>query len=115
MWPELYQQCWDGLKELIASPLYADCQYRVGESAWGMVRELPVAVETEISRMLEAGLSGEEISLIARVNESLFAAFTGMLLDVTFMRITCEGGSQTERRTEKQHQQQEERAGIQAA
>ena len=115
MWPELYEQCWAGLKELSSSPMYADCQYRIGESAWGMVRDLPVAVETEISRLVEAGLSGEEISLIARMNESLFAAFTGMLLDVTFMRIACEGGSQTERRTEKPHSQQEERAGIQAA
>jgi len=115
MWPALYQQCWAGLKELISSPLYADCQYRIGESAWGMVRDLPVAVDTEISRMVEAGLSAEEISQVARINESLFAAFTGMLLDVTFMRIACEGGSQTERRGLKQDSHQEERAGIQAA
>lgn len=115
VWPGIYQRCWTALKDLIASPLYADCQYRVGESAWGMVRDLPVAIETEISLLLEAGLSGEEISLVARVNESLFAAFTGMLLDVTFMRIACEGGSQTEGRGFKPESKQEERTPIRAA
>jgi len=115
MWPGIYQQCWAALKDLVASPLYADCQYRIGESAWGMVRDLPVAVETEISGLVEAGLSGEEISVVARVNESLFAAFTGMLLDVTFMRIACEGGSRTEGRGVKTENKQEVRAGIQAA
>jgi Halocarboxylic acid dehydrogenase DehI len=115
MWPGIYQQCWTALKNLTASPLYADCQYRIGESAWGLVRDLPVAIDSEISRMVEAGLSGEEISLVARVNESLFAAFTGMLLDVTFMRIACEGGSQTEGRGFKPGSKQEDRAGIRAA
>ena len=52
---------------------------------------------------------------MARVNESLFGAFTGMLLDVTFMRIACEGGSQTEGRGFKPESKQEERAGIRAA
>lgn len=115
MWPGLYQQCWTALKDLIASPLYADCQYRIGESAWGLVHDLPVAIETEISRLVDAGLSGEEVSVVTRVNESLFAAFTGMLLDVTFMRLACEGGSQTEGRGFKPENKREERAGIRAA
>ncbi len=115
MFPGIYQQCWSVLKELTASPLYADCQYRIGESAWGLVRDLPVPMESEISRLVEAGLSGEDISLVARVNESLFAAFTGMLLDVTFMRIACEGGSQTEGHGVKPESKQTERAGIRVA
>lgn len=115
MWPGIYQQCWSAVKDLIASPLYADCQYRIGESAWGLVRDLPVPVETEISRLAEAGLSGEDISLVARVNESLFAAFTGMLLDVTFMRIACEGGSQTEGRSYKRESKDEARAASRVA
>jgi hypothetical protein len=115
MWPGIYQQCWLALKELVASPLYADCQYRIGESAWETVWDLPVAFETDVSQLVEAGLSGEDISLVARVNESLFGAFTGMLLDVTFMRIACEGGSQTEGHPYKPEGKQEERVGIQAA
>jgi len=115
VWPGTYQQCWFALKDLVASPLYADCQYRIGESAWGLVRDLPVAFETDVSRLVEAGLSGDEVSLVARVNETLFAAFTGMLLDVTFMRIACEGGSKTEGRGLKPQGKQEEQAGVQAA
>jgi hypothetical protein len=115
MWPGIYQQCWFALNELVASPLYADCQYRIGESAWGLVRDLPVAFETDVSRLVEAGLTGEEISAVARVNEALFGAFTAMLLDVTFMRIACEGGSQSEGHALRPESKQEERAGIQAA
>jgi len=115
MWPALYQQCWNSLKDLVASPLYADCQYRIGESAWGLVRDLPVQIETDISRLLEAGLTDEEISFLAHANESLIAAFTGMLLDVTFMRIACEGGSRAAAVAPKSESKQEEQAGTRAA
>ena len=115
MWPGVYQQCWTALRDLVASPLYADCQYRIGESAWGLVRDLPVLVEADVSRLLDAGLSNEEISFVARVNESLIAAFTGLLLDVTFMRIACEGGSQPEAHGYKPEINEEERAGSRAA
>jgi hypothetical protein len=115
MWPGIYQQCWTAVKDLIASPLYADCQYRIGESAWGLVRDLPVPIENDISRLLEAGVSGDQISVLARVNESLFGAFTGMLLDVTFMRIACEGGSHSEGRDYKIASEQQEPAGSRVA
>jgi hypothetical protein len=45
-WTPLYRSYWSSLKGLLQSPLYADCQYRIGESAWTMARELPVRVET---------------------------------------------------------------------
>lgn len=115
MWPGLYQECWNSLRDLVASPLYADCQYRIGESAWGLVRDLPVQIETDISRLLEAGLTDEEISFVARANESLIGAFTGMLLDVTFMRIACEGGSRKAAVGSKPESKQEEQAGTRAA
>jgi hypothetical protein len=115
MWPGIYQQCWNSMAELVASPLYADCQYRIGESAWGLVRDLPMQIETDISRLLEAGLTDEEISFLARANESLIGAFTGMLLDVTFMRIACEGGSQKAAVGTKPESKQEEKAGSRAA
>jgi len=95
MWPDLYQQHCAALKKL-ASPLYADCQFRIGESAWRLVRDLPVQVETEIPRLVEAGIADEEICLLARINESLIEALTGLLLDVTVLRIACEGGSRAE-------------------
>jgi Halocarboxylic acid dehydrogenase DehI len=114
MWPGAYLQCWAAVKDLVASPLYADCQYRIGESAWGLARDLPVRVESDVSRLQDAGLSDEEISSVARANESLIGAFTGLLLDVTFMRIACEGGSQPEAHGYKPESGQEERAGSRA-
>jgi hypothetical protein len=116
MWPSTYLHCWTALKNHVASPLYADCQYRIGESAWNLVRDLPVQVETEIPRLLEAGVTDEEVCSLARINETLIAAFTGLLLDVTFLRIACEGGSRPRRRPEKTVDVlQAESAGTRAA
>jgi hypothetical protein len=53
-------------------------------------------VEIEIPRLLEAGLNDEQISSVGRMTESLIRALTGLLLDVTFIRIASEGGSQHE-------------------
>lgn len=93
VWPEVYQRCWASLRPLVQSPLYADCQFRIGESAWGLVQELPAITEMEIPSLLEAGITDEQISSISRLNESLMRAFTGLLLYVTFTRIGLEGGS----------------------
>jgi hypothetical protein len=101
MWPEFYQRYWTALKDLMASPLYADCQFRIGESAWELAAELPVQIETEIPRLLEAGITDDEIRLLARINESLIGSLTGLLLDVTFLRIACEGGSRAQPSGEK--------------
>jgi hypothetical protein len=101
MWPELYRRYWTALKNLVVSPLYADCQFRIGESAWQLVEDLPVQVETEIPRLLEAGITDEEVCHLARINESLITALTGLLLDITFLRIACEGGNRPERHPEK--------------
>jgi hypothetical protein len=93
MWPDIYQRCWLALQGLVYSPLYVDCQFRIGESAWGLVSELPVQIETDIPCLLEAGLTDEQISSLAKMNESLMEALTSLLLDVTFTRIAGEGGS----------------------
>ncbi len=95
-WPAIYQRCWTALKGLITSPLYADCQYRIGESAWGMVRELPLQIETEIPRLLESGMNNEQVSAITRINELMIRTLTAQFLDVTLVRLACEGGSQVE-------------------
>ncbi|HSY12815.1 MAG TPA: halocarboxylic acid dehydrogenase DehI family protein [Verrucomicrobiae bacterium] len=92
-WPDFYRQYWNALKDLLQSPLYADCQYRIGESAWTMVRELPGTTETGISQLIDAGLESEEISSVARINEAFMQAMTGLVLDITFARIACDGGT----------------------
>jgi hypothetical protein len=91
-WPHFYQDYWLSLKQLLRSPLYSDCQGRIVESAWGLVRELPVRVETGVQQLVDSGLDTEEISSIARINEAFMQALGGLLLDVTFARIACEKG-----------------------
>ncbi len=95
-WREFYEQYWPALRELLQSPLYADCQYRIGESALRLSRELPVTVETTIPELLEAGLTNEQVASVTRINETLMQALTGLVLDVTFARIACEDAHRTE-------------------
>ncbi len=95
-WPEFYQRYWWALKEQLQSPLYADCQGRISDSALNLVRELPVCVGTSIPRLLEAGLDGEQLPSLARMSEALVPALARLLLDVTFARIGCEGGTRGE-------------------
>lgn len=95
-WPEFYVQYWAALKEVLRSPVYADCQYRLAESAVEMTTELPARVETDVSQLLDRGFSGEQATSVMRINEAFMQALTGLLLDVTFARIGCEGGTPTE-------------------
>ena len=92
-WPEFYQPYWAGLKNLLPSPLYADCQYRIGESAMKLARELPVQVDTAIPQLLDAGLDNDQVYSLVRINEAFIQALTGLLLDITFARIALEGGN----------------------
>jgi hypothetical protein len=92
-WPNFYQQYWAALKSLLQSPLYEDCQYRIGESALRLARELPISEGTTIPDLLEAGLNSEQLSSLVHVNEAFMQAFTGLLLDITFARIGSEGGN----------------------
>jgi hypothetical protein len=96
-WPDFYQPYWAELKELLRSPLYADCQYRIGESALKLARELPVTLETTIPQLWEAGLDDRQISSLARINAAFMQALTGLVLDITFARIGYEGGTMRER------------------
>jgi len=92
-WPDFYGTYWLSLKRLLQSPVYADCQYRLGESAWSMVQEFPVRVETSVAQLLDAGLDDEEVASLSRINEALMQTFTGLVLDMTFARIGWEGGT----------------------
>lgn len=96
-WPGFYQEYWRALKELLRSPLYTDCQFRIGESAGSLARELPVQLETSVLQLFEAGINADEVSSLSRLHESLVKALSGLVLDVTFARIACEGGTRSER------------------
>lgn len=92
-WPEFYQEYWATLKELLLSPVFADCQYRLADSALNMVAELPVRVETSVAQLLDAGLTEEQLTAVARLNDSFVQALTGLVLDITFARIGVEKGA----------------------
>ncbi len=92
-WPEFYLDYWAGLKQLLKSPVYADCQYRLAESALDMLRELPVRVEMSVSQLLAIGVPDQQITAVARINEAFIQALTGLLLDITFARIGWERGA----------------------
>lgn len=94
-WPQFYLEYWSALKTLLRSPLYADCQYRIGESAYSLARELPLPVETGFSQLLDAGLDSEQVSSLVHIHEAFVEALTGLLLDITFARIGCEGGTRS--------------------
>jgi hypothetical protein len=93
MWPAFYQEYWGALRELVQSPLYHDCQYRIGESAWGLARELPARIETNVPSLLEADLTEEDISSLVRINETVVHGLSGLVLDIIFAHIGCEGGT----------------------
>ena len=95
-WPDFYRRYWAAHKGLLQSPLYEDCRYRIGESALKLGRELPPCSNVSIPDLLEAGLDGEQVSSLVRVNEAFMQAFTGLLLDITFARIGSEGGNHRE-------------------
>jgi halocarboxylic acid dehydrogenase DehI len=95
-WPQFYREYWASLRTSVGSPLYSDCQYRIGESAWTMVRELPVRLETSVSQVLDHGMDGEGLSSLVRINEAFMQAMTGLVLDVTFARIACDGGTRAQ-------------------
>lgn len=95
-WPEFYVEYWAALKELLQSPVYADCRYRLAESALKMAGELPVRVETAVSQLLDAGVNDEQITSVMRVTEAFMQALTGLVLDITFARIGVEKDAEQE-------------------
>ena len=110
-WPDFYVEYWAALKQLLQSPVYADCQYRLGESALAMAGELPVRAETDVSQLLEAGLGDEQITSVMRINEAFVQALTGLVLDITFARIGCEAAERAETTPHKSPATQSQDAG----
>lgn len=97
-WPGFYQAYGRALQEWMRSPLFTDCQHRIGESAFGLARELPAKLETSVPQLLDAGLSDEQAASVVHINEALCQALSGLILDITFARVACEGGTHREGR-----------------
>jgi hypothetical protein len=92
-WPQFYQNYWAVMKDLVQSPLFADCEYRINESVWSLASELPAPVETSFSELTAAGLDARQISTVTRLTQAFVQTLAGLLLDITFARIACEGGT----------------------
>lgn len=99
--PSFYAHYWTALKALLQSPVYADCQYRLADSALDMASELPARVETELAQLLDAGLTDEQATSLTRINQAFVEALTGLVLDITVARIGCEGGPPSEQSPHK--------------
>ncbi len=95
-WPGFYQEYGRALQEWMRSPLFTDCQYRIGESASGLARELPAKMETGVQQLVEAGLCDEEAASIVHINGAFCQAYSGLILDITFARVACDGGTRRE-------------------
>ncbi len=89
-WPDFYAEYWKALKELLESPVYADCQYRLGDSALSVAGELPLRVETSVTQLLDAGMTDEQVASVARINEAFMQTLTALVLDITFACIGFE-------------------------
>jgi hypothetical protein len=98
-WPGFYPAYARILQELMQSPLFTECQHRIGESAFGLARELPANLGTSVPQLLEAGLRDEQAASVVHINDALCEALSGLVLDITFARVACEGGTRREGRT----------------
>ena len=98
-WPGFYQEFWSAMKDVLKSPLCSDCQSRIAESAWTLVRELPARIETNLPDLLEAGLEDDTLSAVVEMNQAFVQALSGLMLDISFARIGYEGGTRTEHRS----------------
>ena len=97
---DFYLHYWGALKGVLRSPVYADCQYRLADSALNMTAELPIRIETGIAELLESGLSEDDVASVTRINELFVQALTGLVLDITFARIGFEKGTNAEPRAQ---------------
>jgi hypothetical protein len=51
-------------------------------------------------------MSEEEVSSLARINETMLHALSGLVLDVLFARIGLEGGTHRRQRQQETHENQ---------
>ena len=65
-------------------------------SAWQV--SFRIRLETTVPQLLDAGLSEEQAASVVHINEALGQALSGLVLDITFARVACEGGTHREGR-----------------
>jgi hypothetical protein len=95
--PEFLNVYWDLIKSMLQSPLYRECQYGMGDTAWNLARELPGPIELSLEQLTEAGMKQEEIASVARILELFVKNLSGLLMSVAIAKIALEGGNEPTR------------------
>lgn len=92
-WPEFLKVYWSILKPLARSPIYAECQRRVEESAVALAGELPEPPQLSIGTMEDAGMSEDEITAVVQTTETFLHVQSGSVLNTAVARIALDGGN----------------------
>lgn len=93
-WPDFLAAYWKVMRPIVQSPLYAECQYAVRETAWALAREFPQPLELSVSRLTDADISDDDVATIVRITELFVKNFSCLLLNVAAAKIGLEGGTQ---------------------
>jgi Halocarboxylic acid dehydrogenase DehI len=92
-WPQFFFAYWRALKPAVQSVFHEQAVFRIRESAWSCGQDVPVEVDMEYSRLIDAGVDADEIATITRLTELLGRGAAVTLLDTTFAKIGLEGGN----------------------
>ncbi len=92
-WPEFLKDYWDFLRQMVQSPMYQECAYSVGDTAWALARELPGRFELTVDELTEAGIQDEDIASVVRTTEVFFKSLSRLTLDIALAKIGLEGGT----------------------
>lgn len=97
-YPDFLVAYWDVLKSVSQSPVYSESQQGMRESAWSLVRELPVRVDLTVSHLIDDGLSDDDLSDIIRITDLFLRTLSGLVLNIAVAKIAVEGGNRKKER-----------------
>ncbi|SRR6266571_206051 len=92
-WPDFLQLYWSVLKPLTQSPVYAESQHGIRETAVTLARELPQRFELGATKLADKGISEDDIAAVLRITELFVKLLSGLVLNVALAKIGWEGGS----------------------
>lgn len=95
-WPDLLFSFWQALKPALQSVFHEQAIFRMRESGWACAQEIPLSIEMDFTRLLEAGVSEEDIATMTRLTDLLAQGSAASVLNASFAKIGLEGGNQVE-------------------
>lgn len=96
-WPQFLEAYWRVLKNIVQSPIYQESEQGIRESAWNLARELPGTLELSASRLIDEGMSDDQVSDVFRITELFVRALSGLALNIAVAKIGLEGGTRRAR------------------